>query len=875
MWHEDAIGLLGMVTNDLRLHAHLPRCLLGSLIKCLATLCLVVAIAPLGFAQSVSDQESAKEALRVGDYDRCISIAKEQVEKRVWNEKWPATLIETYLTVGRYSEALPVLEDALTRFGDSLRIRLLAIQVYRLNNDSTKAKEQFEVIDTMVQRSPWRYTGSTELVPLGEYFLLRGEDPKQVLKACFDQAIKADPSLIEAHLATARMALSKNDAKVASQALSKALKLDEKSPEVHYLLAKTWSSSEPERATNHLKESLSINPRFIPSLLMVAEEKMNEESYDTALEVLNEIEKVNAKHPTMWALRAAIAHLAGRYQEEGSHRMKALEPWALNPEVDHTIGKHLAMHYRFSESVDYQKRALTMEPRYVPAQTQLAQDLLRLGKSDDGWTWVDKVRTEDPYDVTIFNLKQLQKELDRFTTLETPGFVIRMDAKEAKIYGSDVTALLSEARKVLTEKYATTLEEPIYVEIFPKQKDFAIRTFGLPGGQGFLGVCFGRLITANSPAALQVDSNWKSVLWHEYCHVVTLQKTKNKMPRWLSEGISVYEEKLRDKTWGQNMDPTFREMILGEDLVPLSKLSSAFLNAKSPMHIQFAYFESSLAVQFFIETYGMPAMLKLLDDLSLGMPTSDALRRAPGSLEALDKEFEDFIKKQANALAPNADWTKPTATDRSELEAWYQENPKSYYSLERAARAAIQNEKWEEALPLAKELQSLWPEDHRVDGCHAMLSRIYRELGSNDEERTELVQLLERSPDALDALLRASELDWKAGRAKETLEWCERMQAVQPLRFDVQELRAQAAEKCERWDIAESAWKACMELDPFDIAWIEYRTAVALDRQGKSEDAKRHLLFALEESPRFTEALRMLVSFQKQPAAEEKEVVGQ
>ena len=33
------------------------------------------------------------------------------------------------------------------------------------------------------------------------------------------------------------------------------------------------------------------------------------------------------------------------------------------------------------------------------------------------------------------------------------------------------------------------------MEIFPQQKDFAIRTFGLPGGAGFLGVCFGTVVT--------------------------------------------------------------------------------------------------------------------------------------------------------------------------------------------------------------------------------------------------------------------------------------------------------------------------------------------------------------------------------------------
>ena len=76
-----------------------------------------------------------------------------------------------------------------------------------------------------------------------------------------------------------------------------------------------------------------------------------------------------------------------------------------------------------------------------------------------------------------------------------------MDPREADIYGADVLALLERAHATLTKKYGLTLDEQTIVEIFPDQKDFAIRTFGLPGGAGYLGVCFGRVITANSPAA--------------------------------------------------------------------------------------------------------------------------------------------------------------------------------------------------------------------------------------------------------------------------------------------------------------------------------------------------------------------------------------
>ena len=55
--------------------------------------------------------------------------------------------------------------------------------------------------------------------------------------------------------------------------------------------------------------------------------------------------------------------------------------------------------------------------------------------------------------------------------------------------------MLSAHSKVLLDTWRVdvTLDGPVTVEIFPRQKDFAIRTFGLPGGAGFLGVCFGHI----------------------------------------------------------------------------------------------------------------------------------------------------------------------------------------------------------------------------------------------------------------------------------------------------------------------------------------------------------------------------------------------
>ena len=75
---------------------------------------------------------------------------------------------------------------------------------------------------------------------------------------------------------------------------------------------------------------------------------------------------------------------------------------------------------------------------------------------------------------------------------------------------------------------------------------------------------------------------------------------------------------IRDR--GDRMSPQYREMILSDDLTPVSKLSSAFLQASSSMHLQFAYFESSLVVRFLIEKFGEESVVGILDSLGKGVP---------------------------------------------------------------------------------------------------------------------------------------------------------------------------------------------------------------------------------------------------------------
>ena len=498
-------------------------------------------------ASVADDLADARELFQTGRYLECIQASEAAIDDRTWNETWWHLKIRSELMVGQYSQSMATLRGGLTRHPSSIQLRLLGQGVFRFNNQIPLAALMVESIEKLAADALHRYTDAADLVTLGRVLLRSGTDPRLVLEKYFDRARLESPEEVDAYLATAELALDKHDYALAASTLQRSLQWTADDPDVHVLLARSFAPSEPERASTALDAALERNPRHIPSLLLGADKLIDAESYDEARELLAKVLEVN---PTQWQAHAylfVLAHLGGDQAEADRLRAAALSAWSSNPGVDHLIGLKLSQKYRFREGSGHQREALKLAPDFLPARIQLAQDLLRLGEEGEGWRLAEQVSEADGYDVVAHNLVTLRESVDGLHTIERDGFVVRMDPTEAAVYGEEVLDLLVRARGELCTKYEVELEAPITVEIFPNQRDFAIRTFGLPGGAGFLGVCFGNVITANSPATRpQHPSSWQSLLWHEFCHVVTLNKTRNKMPRWLSEGISVYEERLEE-----------------------------------------------------------------------------------------------------------------------------------------------------------------------------------------------------------------------------------------------------------------------------------------------------------------------------------------
>ena len=813
---------------------------------------------------SAADLAEAQKLFKTGHYDECLVDCAEAIDGGEGDrESWWLLKVRAELTVGQYAEALESLEGALERFPSSAPLRLIGFDVYRANGRPDDATASLAALREAAAEDPWRFGDTASQVALGRALLLSGGDARQVLELFFDAAKREDPAAVAPHVASGEVALEKHDYALAAESFAKAAKLAPDDPDVHLGLARAYADSDAGQTTAALANALKLNPRHAGSLLMHADNAVDREDYPRAEKLLAQVLEANPRHARAWAYRAVIAHLAGKAGAERAHRAKGLAPWKANPEVDHVIGQKLSQKYRFAEGAAYQRQALAADADYRPAKVQLCQDLLRLGQEDEGWALAAEVAEADPYDVVAYNLVTLHESLSKFETLESEHFLVRMDAREARVYGPRVRRLLARAREKLTKKYGVDLPGRVVVEIFPQQKDFAVRTFGLPGGEGFLGVCFGPVITVNSPASPgNRSSNWEAVLWHEFCHSVTLGATRNKMPRWLSEGVSVYEERLENPAWGQAMTPGYRELILAGNAAPLSKLSGSFLSPPTSTDLQFAYYESSMAVEYVVERFGVAALRKVLADLGKDVPINDALARHTEPIDKLDAGFAAWLRGKAEALAPKADLARPEVAldaDSATMAAWNKAHPDNFWGLLGEGRALLDERKFEQAKRPLAAAAALYPGFAEPGGPYLLLAAAHRELGEVKPERAMLEKHAALSAEAVEPRLRLIELAAEAGDWKAVRREAEAVLAVNPLTPAPHRHLADAAEALGERAAAIASRRTLLALDPLDAPEHHYRLAKLLAADGQLADARRAVVRALEGAPRYRAAHRLLL----------------
>ena len=842
------------------------------------------------FLAAPADGQSLEDAQRhylQGHYAEVIQTAQEQVAANKYGSEWRELLVRALLTVGRYAEAHTNAVAGLdVYYSTSIELRLLGRETALYDNNPAEANRRLAEIGAWIEQNPPSTQDGSQLVALGQALLLLGVEPRIVLENCFEQAEKLDPPPREAFLATGQLALDKHDFALAAEAFRAGLKLFPDDPDLEAGLARAFESSDRQEMLKALDAALTFNPHHIPSLLLLADHLIDAEQYAEAEKQLATVLKVNPHQPEALAYRAVLANLQNDPAGEKEYRSEALKYWRTNPKVDYLIGYKLAQKYRFAEGAAAQQRALEFEPAYLPARQQLAQDWLRLGQDEDGWKLIEQVHQQDAYDVTAFNLVTLHQQMEKFQTLTNADFIVHMMPVEAGLYGDRVLDLLSRARATLTKKYGVPLTRRTVVDIFPEQKDFGVRTFGMPDNPGYLGVCFGSVITANSPASQAPDpANWEDVLWHEFCHVVTLTASKNRMPRWFSEGISVYEERQANPAWGEHMNLAYRDMILNGELTPLGDLSGAFLAPKDPLHLQFAYYESSLVIDFLVQRYGFDSVTAILADLGAGQNINTAIPAHTVPLPEMEKQFAAFAGDLAKKLAPGVDLSKPpdmsskgedmavgqtrpvlagpvagSEGSNEDETVWEQTHPDTYYLRMREAGKLMEAKNWVGARPVLESVAAAYHGEKGAQNPLWLLAVTERNLKDTNAELATLQILARQEFDFQYSEARLIDLYAARTNWPEVTTHAERLLAINPLISQPHLALAEAGLARGNQEQAITAYRRLLLLDPPDPVEVHFQLARLLHARGDAGgEAERQVLQALEEAPRYRDAQHLLL----------------
>ena len=802
-----------------------------------------------------------RDLYHAGDYKDCVKAAAE--EELLW--RYPEAIVyqvKSLQALGRYEEALEALdEDA--GMNRSARGQLLRYETETLLGQIGAARLSLSRVS--------RYVGSLasaeDVLAYGRSVLLRGAEPKIVLDNFYNRVLKKDPKVVNAYLYSGELALDKYDYKLAAEKFRAGLKIQSENVDLQFGLVRSFFDSDRPYALELMEKLLKQNPHHAPTLLLLAEHHVLLEDFKEAEKQLEKIGKVNSRLPALWSQRAVIAHLNFEYKEKGEYRKRALKDWKANPEVDYQIGLLLSKRMRFEDSTEHLKQALKFDPNHLPTQIQLAQNLLRLGEEEEAMPMLEKLQQIDPYNVSIYNLLTLFDEIAEYKYYRRDGFTLRMETREAEIYGDQVAELLERAQKEMHPRYGFEPSKPVLVEFFPEQSDFAVRTFGFVGGDGILGVCFGNVITVNSPGGLGAkQTNWETTLWHEYAHTVTLGTTKNRIPRWLTEGISVYEEGLRDPAARRRMTPEYRARLSTDDgLIPLDELNQAFVRPKTPDMLMFAYFQSGMIVEFILGKYGDEALRNVLKGIGGRQRFTDAMDQYIASLDKLEKEFKEFAGEEAAKIGKDLDWERPgddlSLLTAEEVRDWLKKNPDNYWGITSLANELINEEEYEEAEKVLEELVQKDPGSSVADNAYLLLARAYRRADNSEKEIAALEKALERSSDNMQGFLRLMKLNFEQENWEAVAKTGRRAIAVNPFVTTVQRYLGESQFHLGQTERAIATFRKLLAIGADNPSQTHYRLAQLLHETDR-EAAKRHVLDALAASPRFRDAHTLLMKLQ-------------
>ena len=639
---------------------------------CALALGLAFGISPASAARHPPIPELAPTApaLRTGRYEDALRLCGIRLARA------PDAPAETVLcaraesAMGLYPKARRRLEAAAAVHPGDLPLRDALMRLYEATGDRAAWKPLVDASYADWNGGQVDRTKPDDLRAIATAVRLdeNWKDANDVLR----DAVRADRQEVGANLDWGTLLLEKHNAADAETSFREVLEVDPNNPDAHVGLARAALDDryDAPAAREQIARALAENPAHAGALALRAELALDAEDFAAARADVAAIRGTNPRDPGAARLEAAAALL-----------LDDRAAFARAREIDLGVHPHDGGFFAFvAEALSRQRRyeearlvaadGVRADPDDAGCLSVLATTLLRLGDETAGLDALQRAWKRDPYNLRTYNLLDLYEKVipARYVTVSSAHLRFRVEPAARAAITEVVAPFLEERYRADVARYGFEPKGPITFELYGDPRHFAVRTVGLPA-IGVSGVCFGRIITSQAPT--NHAFNWGMVLTHELAHVFAIEQSRQRVPRWFTEGLSELETARVRPEWARHDDVPLYGALKRGDLPPLAELSNAFVNARTADDATRAYAQATLAVEFLERRFGFAAIRNALLAYGHGERGAAVLEKVTGMpAAALDAAFRadltgKLARYDAQYLPSESLRGAPIATARS------------------------------------------------------------------------------------------------------------------------------------------------------------------------------------------------------------------
>lgn len=687
------------------------------------------------------------------------------------------------------------------------------------------------------------------------YRLLGAEDADAVREAlaAFDAALAADSTNLDARLHAGDLFLERYVAPDARREYEELLRRSPDHPGGLLGLARVLAFEGNSGAMAAARRALEKNPSLVPARLLVARFHLEAEAYDSAAVEAGRALAVDSTALQGWALLGATAWLRGDSAGFTMARDAARRVHPRPAEFYSEIGEAAARQRRYADAVAMGREAVALDSLSARALGVLGTNQLRTGDIAGGRAHLERAFERDKFHIPNKNTLDLLDQVRTFRTVDAGRFRIVAPPQEAELLSIYLAPLLEEAYDTLAARYRYRPPTPIRLELFRHHADFSVRTVGLVG-LGALGVSFGTVLAMDAPSAREPGAfNWGSTAWHELAHTFTLGLSGHRVPRWLSEGLSVLEERRARPSWGADVSVQFLGAFKADRLRPVSRLNDGFVRPSHPGELGLSYYQASLVCEMIEAERGPGAFVDMLTAYRDGHDTPEVFKRVLGlSPEELDRKFEAWMRERFAVPLRSVAASGGREPAGGEFVT----------SLE-AGRALLERGELDGARAALERAQQLFPDYTAADGPAWYLAQLHQRRGDLRAAMDQVARVTGGDETALAANRFEAELRTRLGDQAGRAAALERIIWIAPYDPAVHSGLAEAAERLGDHRRAVRERRALLALSPSDSLEARFQLARALALAGETASARREILQVLEQAPGFEKAQALLLELRR------------